>query len=514
MKFPQDRSPLKAERPVLMKLQASSGIIFGKQIFSMKNGIQRIRSMKNRKVRVAVIGAGSAGLSAFREASKVTKDVVLINGGPHGTTCARVGCMPSKVLLQVAHDYHRRQILGALGIRGAENLEIDFPEAMRRVRGLRDRFVSGILKRIERIGDNNIEGYAKFLGPDTVVAGDTQIEADAIVIAAGSRPAMPKDWNAYGDKILTSDTIFELTEMPASLGVIGAGPIGLELGQAMSRLGCNVNLFDALPSIGALTDPVVAEAAIAIFRGEMDIELGNPAQISPEADGLKITSGEENTRVDRVLVAVGRKPNIEGLDLEKIGVPLDKQGLPEVDPTTMQVGELPIFIAGDINGHRPLLHEAIDEGIVAGYNAVRRESHCFRRRTPLAIIFSEPNMAMVGQSFREIRDIPHVIGEDRFEDQGRALIAGKDKGIIRVYADADDGTILGAEMVAPDGEHLAHLLALGIQHSLTVFEMLHMPFYHPVVEEILASALRDLASKVRRPSRTLELPPCEETLVK
>lgn len=470
--------------------------------------------MRNQKVKVAVIGAGSAGLSAFREAGKVTKDVVLINGGPHGTTCARVGCMPSKVLLQVAHDYHRRHMLGDLGIRGSENLELDFVEAMRRVRGLRDRFVGGILRKIEQIGDRNIEGYAKFVGPDTVVVGDTEIKADSIVIATGSRPAMPESWKAHGDKILTSDTIFELTKMPASLGVIGVGPIGLELGQAMSRLGCKVSLIDGLPSVGGLTDPTVTEAAIEIFMEEMDIELGHAAQISSCDDGLGIMCGEKNIQVDRVLAAIGRKPNIEHLDLEKIGVPLNERGLPEVDPTTMQIADLPIFMGGDVDGHRPLLHEAIDEGIVAGYNAVRQENHCFRRRTPLAIIFSEPNIAVVGRTFREIQDIPHVIGEDRFEDQGRALIAGKDEGIIRVYADAEDGTLLGAEMVAPDGEHLAHLLALGIQHSLTVFEMLHMPFYHPVVEEILASALRELASKVKQPSRTLELPPCDELLVK
>jgi dihydrolipoamide dehydrogenase len=211
---------------------------------------------------------------------------------------------------------------------------------------------------------------------------------------------------------------------------------------------------------------------------------------------------------------MGRKANVDQLDLEKIGVPLNKQGLPEVDMGTMQVGDLRIFIAGDVNGYRPLLHEAIDEGIVAGYNAVREDVHCFKRRTPLAIVFSEPNIAVVGNTFKDIQHIPHVIGEERFEDQGRALIAGKDKGIIRVYAEAEGGKLLGAEMVAPEGEHLAHLLALALQHSLTVFEMLHMPFYHPVVEEILATALRDLASKVKKPARAMELPPCEELLVK
>ena len=316
--------------------------------------------MKDRKVKVAVIGAGSAGMSAFREASKLTDDIVIINGGHYGTTCARVGCMPSKLLLQVAHDYHRREVLEDFGIRGGEHLDVDFLGAMERVRSMRDRFVRGILGKVEKIGDKNIEGYAKFLGPNRLAVGDITIEAESIVIATGSRPFVPASWGDISDRILTSDTIFELTERPASLGVIGAGPMGVELGQAMSRLGCRVTVFDGLSSVGGLTDPVVNESAIKIFREEMDVELGHHAQISRQEDELIVSFGDQSIRVDRILATMGRKPNIERLNLQEIGVPLNERGLPEVDPGTMQVGNLRIFMAGDVNADRPLLHEAID----------------------------------------------------------------------------------------------------------------------------------------------------------
>ena len=470
--------------------------------------------MVDRKVRVAIIGAGSAGLSAYLEAKKVTDDILLINGGAYGTTCARVGCMPSKVLLQTAHDYHHRHMFKDFGIDGAEKLELDFPAIMSHVRSFRDRFVRGILKIIEKIGDNNVEGYAAFVGPDSLVVGDMVIKADNIVIAAGSRPFVPDAWNNPEIDVLTSDTIFELTERPESLGVIGAGPVGLELGQAMARLGCKVTLIDSMTSVGGLTDPVVVEAAIKILGEEMNIERGRVAEVSPAAGGINVAVGKNSVQVERVLAAMGRKPNIETLGLENLGVPLNDRGLPEADTSTMQVGELPVFIAGDVNGDRPILHEAVDEGVIAGYNAVRKEAHCFLRRVPLGIVFTEPNIAFVGKRYKDVQDIPHVIGEAEFASQGRALIAGKDKGLIRIYAESKRGTLLGAEMVAPVGEHLAHLLSLAIQHSLTVFEMLHMPFYHPVVEEILADALRDVASKVEDPSRELELPPCDKTLVK
>jgi dihydrolipoamide dehydrogenase len=470
--------------------------------------------MAERKVRVAVIGAGSAGLTAFMEAQKVTDDIVLINGGAHGTTCARVGCMPSKVLLQTAHDYHHRHMFEEFGITGAEKLKLDFPAVMSHVRGFRDRFVRGILKMVEEIGDNIIEGYATFAEPNSLVVGDMVIKADSIVIAAGSRPFVPDAWNNKGNEVLTSDTIFELTERPETLGVIGAGPVGLELGQAMARLGCEVTLIDSLTSVGGLTDPVLIEAAIRIFGEEMNIEQGRVAEVSPASGGINVAFGKNNVQVERILAAMGRKPNIETLGLENLGVPLNDRGLPGADSSTMQVGELPVFIAGDVNGDRPILHEAIDEGVIAGYNAVRKEAHCFRRRVPLGIVFTEPNIAFVGKRYKDVQDVPHIIGEAEFASQGRALIAGKDKGLIRIYAESKRGILLGAEMVAPVGEHLTHLLSLAIQNSLTVFEMLHMPFYHPVVEEILADALRNLASKVENPSRELELPPCDETLVK
>jgi dihydrolipoamide dehydrogenase len=470
--------------------------------------------MADRKVRVAVIGAGSAGLSAYLEAKKVTDDIVLINGGDYGTTCARVGCMPSKVLLQTAHDYHHRHMFEAFGINGAEKLELDFPAVMSHVRGFRDRFVRGILKMVEKIGENNIEGYASFSGPDSLAVGDMAIKADRIVLAAGSRPFVPDTWNNPENEVLTSDSIFELTERPESLAVIGAGPVGLELGQAMARLGCKVTLIDSLTSVGGLTDPGVIDAAIKIFSEEIDIERGRVAEVSPTAGGINVAIGENSVKVERVLAAMGRKPNIETLGLENLGVPLNDRGLPESDYSTMQVGELPVFIAGDVNGDRPILHEAVDEGVIAGYNAVQENVHCFQRRVPLGIVFTEPNIAFVGKRYKDVQDIPLVIGQAEFASQGRALIAGKDKGVVRIYAESKRGTLLGAEMVAPAGEHFAHLLSLAIQHSLTVFEMLHMPFYHPVVEEILADALRDLASKVENPSRELELPPCDETLVK
>jgi dihydrolipoamide dehydrogenase len=162
----------------------------------------------------------------------------------------------------------------------------------------------------------------------------------------------------------------------------------------------------------------------------------------------------------------------------------------------MKLRGLPIYVAGDSSGLRPLLHEAVDEGVIAGYNSVHRRTRRFERRVPISITFSEPNLAMVGKSFAELERERFVTGEASFETQARALIMAENYGLLHVYAGARDGRFLGAEMIGPAGEHLAHLMAWALQQELTIFDMLRMPFYHPTVEEGLRAALRDAAGKI------------------
>jgi dihydrolipoamide dehydrogenase len=187
---------------------------------------------------------------------------------------------------------------------------------------------------------------------------------------------------------------------------------------------------------------------------------------------------------------------VDELRLDRLGLDLDSRGLPPFDHETMQVDGLPIFIAGDVNDYRPVLHEASHEGIVAGHNALQKSPVRFKRKTPLVIAFSDPNICAVGASWEEIKEKGPAIGTAHF-DGSREIIMLRDQGIIRVYGDGKTGRLLGAEMVAPGGEHLAHLLAWSIQQERTVFDLLAMPFYHPAVEESVRKALKDLADKVQ-----------------
>ena len=462
-----------------------------------------------RKVKVAVIGAGSAGIFAVGQIRKRTEDFVVIDGGVLGTACSRVGCMPSKVLIQVADDLHRRSSLEKEGITGGDALSADIAAVLRHVRRLRDVFVGRLLDRfLPSVGDRLIRSFAEFMAPNVVRVGGDEVEADAFVIAVGSRPVVPDAWSDFGDLIVTTDELFEQETLPPTIGVLGLGAIGLELGQALHRLGIKVTGVDMLDRIGGLHDPAVNEKAVEVFGDEFPIWLGAPAELEPSADGrLVLRAGNRHTLVDKALISLGRRPNLDRLGLDRLGVALDAKGMPPFDPRTMRIDGLPVYIAGDADGYLPVLHEAADEGRIAGFNAVRETPTPFVRKPPLAVVFSDPNIAVIGASWADLeKQKKIVVGERNFDTQSRAMVMDKNVGLLRLYGDGRDGRLLGAELIAPHGEHLAHLLAWAIHSGMTVFDMLRMPFYHPVIEEGLQNALYDLAGKVEvEPDGLLEV---------
>ena len=196
------------------------------------------------------------------------------------------------------------------------------------------------------------------------------------------------------------------------------------------------------------------------------------------------------------MASLGRKPNLDKLNLAATDIVLDDRGIPVYDVLTMQVADLPIYIAGDVNVDRPILHEAGHEGRVAGYNAVHEPVEKFKRKVMLGVTFCDPNIATIGAQLSELNEDEIAIGEIQFAPVGRALIIGKNRGLLRLYVQKSDGLLLGASMCCVKGEHLAHLIAWSIQKEMTVFDMLKMPFYHPVIEEALQAALYNVLSQL------------------
>ena len=466
-----------------------------------------------RSVDVAVIGAGTAGLAAVSQVRQANKSFVLINGGELGTTCARVGCMPSKALIQVGHDLHRRQLFDREGIEGGEGLSANLPDILEHVRDLRDILVDRVLgNSTDQMEDEFLDGYARFVEPGRLQVGDEVIQAENIIIACGTRPVVPPAWVDFGDRILTSDTLFEQEDLPESVAVVGLGIIGLELGQALAQLGVAVTGIDQAETLAGLSDPSAQQSAIEVMSRAFPLWLGHTAELQDEGGRIRVSAGEQSVVVDKVLAAMGRQPNLDWLALEHAGIALDDQGAPSFDPATMRCGDSRVFIAGDISGSDQVLHEAAAEGRVAGYNAARDESVAFARKTPLAITFSSPNICTVGTPYDALDPEEIETGEMRLGPVGRALLMGANRGIVRLYADKRSGVLLGATVIAERGEHLAHLLAWCIGEKMTVLQLLRKPFYHPTMEEAIQGALKDLLQKLELPTSPSDIPPELEVL--
>ncbi|CZF80322.1 dihydrolipoyl dehydrogenase [Grimontia marina] len=466
--------------------------------------------MKTLNVDVAVIGGGTAGLGAYRAAKAHTENVVIIEGGPYGTTCARVGCMPSKLLIAAAEAVHHIEKAPGFGIYPQGEIKINGREVMDRVKRELDRFVGFVLEGVDEIpAEDKIAGYAKFVDDNTLAVDDhTRIEAKRIVIATGSRPTWPVPWSDLGDRLIVNDDVFDWDDLPESVAVFGPGVIGLELGQSLHRLGVKVKVFGVGGQVGPLTDPTVMAYADKAFNEEFYLDAdAKVEEMVHEGEKVHIRyldkqGQEQRMEVDYVLAATGRRPNVDKLDIENTGMELDARGVPTADPYTMQTSVASIFISGDASNQIPLLHEAADQGRIAGDNAGRfPDIRAGLRRSKIAAVFSDPQIAMVGETYKEITARLGTCGCFEtgivsFEGQGRSRVMLRNKGVLHVYGEQGTGRFLGAEMMGPNAEHLAHLLAWAHQNQMTISQMLDMPFYHPVIEEGVRTALRDLNAKL------------------
>ncbi|WP_295467705.1 dihydrolipoyl dehydrogenase [uncultured Pseudomonas sp.] len=442
---------------------------------------------------VAVIGAGTAGLAAERAARRQGASTLLIDDRWAGTTCASVGCMPSKLLIVAGEAHHAVQRAGTFGIE-VGGIRVDGAAVMARVRRERDHFVAATKQGFEKLPAGVAQcATARFVAADRLQLSDGRtIQARSVVIATGSYPLVPAPFDRLGDRALTNDTIFELPDLPRSLAVIGTGPVGLELAQAMARLGVAVTLFGQDDGLGALKDAEVKAELRQILEQDLTLYLNVEVDARREGEGARLSwsgaaSGEGD--FDFVLVAAGRPPRLQGLGLETTGLELDDHGTPLYDPQTMQCGDSSIFIAGDADHDRPVLHEASDEGAIAGHNAACYPEVRPTPRSPaFSLIFTDPPVAVLGNP----PDAGSLIGTSSYHDQGRARVEARNQGIARFYAEPGTGKLTGAAMVGPGMDHIGHLLVLALIHGETASSLLDMPFYHPTLEEGLKTGLREI----------------------
>ncbi len=460
--------------------------------------------MKEIQCDVAVIGAGTAGMTAYRTAKRSGQKAVLIESGPYGTMCARVGCMPSKLLIAAADAAYHARHTAPFGVHVDGQVRVDGAEVMERVRRERDRFVQFVVDDVDGFdAQDKVRGRARFVSDQVLQVDDhTRITASHIIVATGSEPVRPKELDALGSLLIDNEDVFYWNDLPHRVLVIGAGVIGLELGQALARLDVDVSIIARSQSLAGLSDPQVRAAARAIWSQELNLRADVTVLGGERVDGkarvrLQIDGQEVVEDYDCVLAAAGRRPQLDGLGLENTGAQWDDKGRPVYDRATLQLKGTPIYLAGDVNQRAPILHEAADDGRLAALQAAGNGAQApAARRAPMAVMFTDPQVAVIGTPFKSLPE-GAVAGAVNFANQGRARVMLRNRGLLHVYADRD-GQFLGAEMVGPDAEHIGHLLAWSLQMGLSLDQMLAMPFYHPVLQEGLRTALRQAQSALKR----------------
>ncbi|GAA5009213.1 dihydrolipoyl dehydrogenase [Acinetobacter puyangensis] len=447
---------------------------------------------------IIIIGAGTAGISAYKAAIKHTQNILIINDGAWDTTCARVGCMPSKVMISTANRLYDAEHANQVGLH--LKIQADTTSVMTHLRTLRDRFTAATLKEVNNWDEQHkISGKASFINQNTIEVNGKQYQAKSFILAVGSTPNFDQDWKKQlKHHLITTDQIFELETLPQSIAVIGSGVIAIELAQAFHRLGVKTTIFARSHKVGSLSSPDLQQLAQQELGQELNILFETlPQHVALEHDQVKIQyridQEPKTLHVDYVLSATGRSSLLNTLHLQKINPAFkDIKDLP-LNTRTKQLADLPIFIVGDALTQTPLQHEAAHEGKMAVHNCLHYPHlENIKTLTPLSIVFSAPEMAIVGQSYQQLKkeNKDFVIGFVSYEKQGRALVLGKNKGGIEVYIDRVTQKLLGAELFVEHAEHLAHLLSWMISEEATLSDLLAQPYYHPTLEEGLRTAFK------------------------
>lgn len=451
---------------------------------------------------LVVIGAGSGGYAAARTAHDLGASVALVDRGPLGGLCILRGCMPSKTLIATGDAAYEIRHAAELGVTAGEPA-IDFPAVMRRkreiIRGFADYRIAGIETFPVYMGD------ARFLSPHRLRVGDDVLEGKSFVVATGSTipPAVFPGLAEAG--YIDSDAALDLEAPPKSLIVLGGGYVGTELGQFFARIGVPTTILIRGTQLLSGEDTDIGLGLVEYFRAEgIGVETGAAVQrVSVAADGRKVVHYQQDGAAKEavaheIFYALGRVPNIAGLDLEAAGVRHHAVLGIETDET-MRTSRDHIFAVGDVTGRFLLVHVAIQQGEIAARNAVRgAREHADYRITKTHTVFTDPQVAVVGESERELTAarVPYLVATAPFNDHGKAISIGKTKGFVKMMAAPVDGKILGVAILGPDASDLIHEAIVAMYFGSTVFDFIKIPHLHPTMAEILTYPAEELAERI------------------
>ena len=455
-----------------------------------------------RPVDVLVIGGGPGGYTAAARAAELGREVVVVESGLLGGTCLNVGCIPSKALIALGHDLARarRRISGGTGLVG--DVTVDLAAAQRWKDGVVDRLRDGVSTLLR--GVETLAGTARFVGRDRVAVESADhvehLQFQHAIIATGSRPTVLSSLPPDGGRIVDSTGALALADVPTDLVVVGGGYIGIELGTAYAQLGANVTVVEATDRLlREFDDDLVA--VVTKRLGALGVDVRTSALVvGDDGANILVERGGDTDKIpaSTVLVAVGRRPNTDDLQLEDAGIVPADDGLIVVDEQQRVVGTTNVFAIGDVTAGPALAHRASEQGRVAA-EAMCGLPSAFDQLVPM-VAFCDPELAAVGLSERDAAASGRrvVSGRGSFAVNGRALTLGEATGLVKLVVDADDGVVVGAGIAGPDASELIAELTLAIECALRLDDLLGTIHAHPTLAEAIVDAARSADRRLQR----------------
>lgn len=456
-----------------------------------------LRLAVTRSTDVAVIGAGPGGYPAAIRAAQLGKKVVLIERDRLGGECLNYGCIPSKALIRTANLVHEVERAADRGIK-AGAVEIDMERVQAWKGSVVDRLVNGVALLCKGNGVDVVFGEASFSGPQSLLVrkpdgSSEEIVFEQAIIATGGRPSDLPGFRFDGNRVVSTKEALELDGIPHDLLVIGGGVSGLEIGTMYAKLGSRVVVVELLEQLLPGMDPeVVRVVARKLKNIGVEFHVKSQAKTWKDADGYALVDvetpeGPIPVRADVILVAVGRRPNTDGLNPGGANVALDGKGYIIVD-RQMRTSNPHVYAIGDVVGPPFLAHKATKEGLVVAEVISGRSVEVDYRALPNAI-FTDPEIATVGMQESQLQGRDVRIGKVPFAAIGRALTTGEAEGFVKLIADGPSKLLLGAQIVGPDASDLISELALAIEMGATVEDIALTIHPHPTLPEgIMESA--------------------------
>jgi len=455
---------------------------------------------------VIVIGGGPAGYPCAIRAAQNKLKVACIDewqnkdgGYAFGGTCLNAGCIPSKALLESSELVHRAQHEFATHGIKVSNVEVDIATMQKRRATIVKQSTVGINSLFKAAGVTGLQGHGKLLSGNRVEftgkdGKKEELTAKHIVLAAGSAPTELRSLPFDGDQVIDSWGALELTAVPKRLGVIGAGVIGLELGSVWRRLGAEVVVLEALDAFLPMADGAVAKEALKHFKKlGLDIRLGakvSGASKSKSGVALKYTdaSGEQTVEVDKVIVAIGRRPYSKDLLGEGTGVEIDERGFVKVDHEC-RTGAANVWAIGDLVRGPMLAHKGKEEGVVVADLIAGKYGEVNYKVIP-SVIYTAPEIAWVGQTEEEVKRSgrPYKTGSFPFAAAGRARAMEQAAGFVKIVSATDDDEILGIHIIGPMAGELIAECVLAMEYSASTEDLQRTIHAHPTLSEAVHEA--------------------------